>query len=70
MAVIIQEMIDENRSGVAFGRDPREVSRNQAIVEAVPGPCGDLVDGLVDPDRVDRLSLDQVRAAMASLPVR
>ena len=51
MAVVVQEVIDEDRSGVAFGRDPREASRNQAIVEAVPGPCGDLVDGLVDPDR-------------------
>ena len=51
MAVVVQEMIDEDRSGVAFGRDPREASRNHAIVEAVPGPCGDLVDGLVDPDR-------------------
>ena len=51
MAVVVQEMIDENRSGVAFGRDPREPGRDHAIVEAVPGPCGDLVDGLVDPDR-------------------
>ena len=51
MAVVVQEMIDEDRSGVAFGRDPREASRDHAIVEAVPGPCGDLVDGLVDPDR-------------------
>jgi pyruvate,water dikinase len=58
MAVVVQEMIDEDRSGVAFGRDPRESSRNHAIVEAVPGPCGDLVDGLVDPDRwiLDRSS--------------
>ncbi|MGD8791919.1 MAG: PEP/pyruvate-binding domain-containing protein [Anaerolineae bacterium] len=51
MAVVVQEMIDQDRSGVAFGRDPREPDRNEAIVEAVPGPCGDLVDGLVDPDR-------------------
>ena len=58
MAVVVQEMIDENRSGVAFGCDPREPGRNHAIVEAVPGPCGDLVDGLVDPDRwiLDRSS--------------
>jgi phosphohistidine swiveling domain-containing protein len=58
MAVVVQEMIDEDRSGVAFGRDPRELGRDQAIVEAVPGPCGDLVDGLVDPDRwiLDRSS--------------
>jgi len=58
MAVVVQEMIDQDRSGVAFGLDPRDPSRNQAIVEAVPGPCGDLVDGLVDPDRwiLDRAS--------------
>jgi pyruvate,water dikinase len=58
MAVVVQEMIDQDLSGVAFGRDPREMDRNQAIVEAVPGPCGDLVDGLVDPDRwiLDRSS--------------
>jgi len=51
MAVVVQEVVDEDRSGVAFGRDPREPSLDQAIVECVPGPCGDLVDGLVDPDR-------------------
>jgi pyruvate,water dikinase len=51
MAVVVQEVVDENRSGVAFGRDPRDLSLDHAIVEAVPGPCGDLVDGLVDPDR-------------------
>jgi phosphohistidine swiveling domain-containing protein len=51
MAVVIQEMIDEQPSGVAFGRDPRGTQRNQVIVEAVPGLCGDLVDGMVDPDR-------------------
>jgi pyruvate,water dikinase len=58
MAVVVQEMIDEDRSGVAFGRDPRQLGRNHAIVEAVPGPCGDLVDGVVDPDRwiLDRSS--------------
>jgi phosphohistidine swiveling domain-containing protein len=58
MAVVVQEMIDRDRSGVAFGRDPREPGRDQAVVEAVPGPCGDLVDGLVDPDRwiLDRTS--------------
>jgi len=51
MAVVIQEMIDEQPSGVAFGRDPRGVGQDRAIVEAVPGPCADLVDGMVDPDR-------------------
>ena len=58
MAVVVQEVVDEDRSGVAFGRDPREPSLDQAIVECVPGPCGDLVDGVVDPDRwvLDRSS--------------
>ena len=51
MAVLVQAMVDEDRSGVAFGRDPRDARRDAAIVEAVPGPCSDLVDGLVDPDR-------------------
>jgi phosphohistidine swiveling domain-containing protein len=51
MAVVIQEMIDEQPSGVAFGRDPRGTGQDRAIVEAVPGPCADLVDGIVDPDR-------------------
>jgi pyruvate,water dikinase len=51
MAVVVQEVVDEDRSGVAFGRDPREPSLDQAIVECVPGPCSDLVDGAVDPDR-------------------
>jgi phosphohistidine swiveling domain-containing protein len=51
MAVVVQELVDEDRSGVAFGRDPRNVALDRAVVEAVPGPCADLVDGLVDPDR-------------------
>jgi phosphohistidine swiveling domain-containing protein len=51
MAVLVQEVVDEDRSGVAFGRDPRDLQRNHTIVEAVPGPCADLVDGAVDPDR-------------------
>jgi phosphohistidine swiveling domain-containing protein len=58
MAVVVQQVIEEDRSGVAFGRDPRQLGRGHAVVEAVPGPCGDLVDGLVDPDRwiLDRSS--------------
>jgi pyruvate,water dikinase len=51
MAIVVQEVVDEDRSGVAFGRDPRQSSLDQAIIECVPGPCGDLVDGVVDPDR-------------------
>lgn len=51
MAVLIQEMVDDDRSGVAFARDPREPRTEHAIIESVPGPCSLLVDGVVDPDR-------------------
>lgn len=51
MAVVVQEMIDASCSGVAFGRDPRAPLADRAIIEAVPGKCRNLVDGLVDPDR-------------------
>jgi len=51
MAVVVQEMVMRDRSGVAFGRDPRDPARDQEVIEAVPGLCRDLVDGAVDPDR-------------------
>ena len=56
MAVLVQEMVDADRSGVAFARDPRDLRKERAIIEAVPGPCNLLVDGTVDPDRweIDR----------------
>ena len=58
MAVLVQAMAFADRSGVAFGRDPRDLDRDVAVVEAVPGLCRDLVDGAVDPDRwmLDRSS--------------
>jgi pyruvate,water dikinase len=51
MAVLVQELVDADRSGVAFARDPRDMRQERALVEAVPGPCSLLVDGQVDPDR-------------------
>ncbi|MGB5367421.1 MAG: PEP/pyruvate-binding domain-containing protein [Polyangiales bacterium] len=51
MAVLIQEMVDDDRSGVAFARDPRDLRTEHAIIESVPGPCSLLVDGVIDPDR-------------------
>jgi len=58
MAVLVQEMVDADRSGVAFGCDPRDGNKERAIIETVPGPCSLLVDGMTDPDRweLDRLS--------------
>ena len=51
MAVVVQEMVEADRSGVAFSRDPRSPGAERAIVESVAGPCRLLVDGEVDPDR-------------------
>ncbi len=51
MAVVVQEFEFASVSGVAFGRDPRTPLNDKQIVEAVPGTCGDLVSGAIDPDR-------------------
>lgn len=51
MAVLVQEFVESDVSGVAFSRNPVDATAQTAIVEAVPGRCSDLVDGLVDPDR-------------------
>lgn len=51
MAVLVQSMVVGDKSGVTFGRDPRQPRKPLAIIEAVPGLCQDLVDGTVDPDR-------------------
>jgi len=51
MAVVVQQLVAMDRSGVGFGRDPRDVNQDRQLIEAVPGLCRDLVDGAVDPDR-------------------
>jgi len=56
MAVLIQEIVNGERSGVAFGKNPNDGS--QAVIEAVYGLNSGLVDGTVEPDRwiLDRQS--------------
>ena len=49
MAVLIQEIVNGERSGVAFGKNPNDGS--QAVIEAVHGLNAGLVDGTVEPDR-------------------
>lgn len=49
MAVLIQEIVNGERSGVAFGKNPNDES--QAVIEAVYGLNSGLVDGTVEPDR-------------------
>jgi pyruvate,water dikinase len=51
MAVVVQQLVAMDRSGVGFGKDPRDTTREHQLIEAVPGLCRDLVDGAVDPDR-------------------
>jgi len=51
MAVVIQELMETDRSGVEFGMDPRAPGEDRQVIEAVPGLCRGLVDGAVDPDR-------------------
>lgn len=54
MAVVIQELVDGDRSGVTFTQDPTDASRG--VIESVHGLNQGLVDGAVEPDRwiVDR----------------
>ncbi len=49
MAVIIQELIDSEKSGVAFSRNPN--NPQQAVIEAVWGLNQGLVDGSIAPDQ-------------------
>ncbi len=54
MAVVVQEIIDGEQSGVAFGKNP--LNESEAVIEAIYGLNQGLVDGSVEPDRwiVDR----------------
>jgi pyruvate,water dikinase len=54
MAVVIQEIVAGERSGVVFGKNPNDAS--QAVIESVYGLNQGLVDGTVEPDKwiVDR----------------
>ena len=56
MAVVIQEMVFGERSGIVFGMSP--LNDTQAALEAVYGLNQGLVDGTVEPDRwiLDRRS--------------
>ena len=49
MAVVVQEMVLGERSGVVFGMSP--VHEGQSAIEAVYGLNQGLVDGTVEPDR-------------------
>ena len=54
MAVVVQETIPGERSGVTFTRNPN--NEDQAIIESIHGLNQGLVDGEIEPDRwiIDR----------------
>ena len=49
MAIVIQQFISGETSGVAFSADPRNKESNNQIIELVHGHCELLVDGEVKP---------------------
>jgi len=49
MAVVLQETVTGNRSGVVFSQNPND--KTQVIIESVYGLNQGLVDGMVEPDR-------------------
>jgi phosphoenolpyruvate synthase/pyruvate phosphate dikinase len=49
MAVVIQEIVAGDKSGVAFSKNPNDAS--QGVIESVYGLNQGLVDGAVEPDR-------------------
>jgi pyruvate,water dikinase len=49
MAVVVQELVSGEVSGVAFSESP--LDHSQAVIEAVWGLNEGLVDGLIEPDR-------------------
>ena len=65
MAVVVQEIVAGERSGVAFSCHPEDDER--ALVEAVHGLNQGLVDGVVEPDR---WTLDRARRLAARAPRR
>ncbi|MDO8803395.1 MAG: PEP/pyruvate-binding domain-containing protein [Elusimicrobiota bacterium] len=61
MAVIVQEMVEAEVSGVAFSCDPVSGDRSSVVIEAVYGLCEPLVSGSVTPDNY-RVSKEGVAA--------
>ncbi|GAH55404.1 unnamed protein product, partial [marine sediment metagenome] len=50
LAVIIQKMVDANKSGVVFSKDP-SLGKDDVIIEAVWGLGEGIVSGQISPDR-------------------
>ena len=73
LAVVVQEMVDADASGVLFTANPRTGRRNETVIDAVAGLGDELVSGHVIPDTFEldtetgellRQSLAGARATM------
>ena len=51
LAVIIQKMIDSDKSGVVFSRDPSKYESDEIVMEAVFGLGEGIVSGKITPDK-------------------
>jgi phosphoenolpyruvate synthase/pyruvate phosphate dikinase len=65
LAVIVQELVNAEVSGVAFSCDPVTGDRTSVIVEAVYGLCEPLVSGAVTPDHYVLSGLEVKEALLA-----
>ncbi|HNW43440.1 MAG TPA: PEP/pyruvate-binding domain-containing protein [Elusimicrobiales bacterium] len=70
LAVIVQEMVAPESSGVAFSCDPVTGDRSAAVIEAVYGLCEPLVSGSVTPDhyRFDKARLEETEVRIVTQP--
>jgi len=50
IAVVVQRMVDSERSGVLFSADPASGDRTRLVIEAAPGLGDVVVGGQVEPD--------------------
>ncbi|NCU31427.1 MAG: hypothetical protein EOM23_00500 [Candidatus Moranbacteria bacterium] len=50
MAVLVQEMVIEKISGLAFSQDPYS-KENRVVIEAIEGQCSELVDNIKEPKK-------------------
>jgi phosphohistidine swiveling domain-containing protein len=67
MAVIVQQQIEPQAAGVAFGADPVTGSRSRIVIESCRGLGEALVSGRVQPDRIllRKKNLELIRQNLA-----
>ena len=58
VAVVVQQQIPSERSGLAFGRDPARREADVVVVEAIQGIGEDIVSGEVTPERYEYTPAD------------